>query len=182
MTFTRWASLKRINIILVSSISIKDTDTKEWVMKSDIMLLVIRESSTANDRTIASLRHASEKKTLFIIRTHINEIINGAQRYSQSASNEEETVKNEQEFLWSQYKEFLTCKDDIYLIGSHLNHACRNIRRMIAFLYRNRFHLFDLVIANRLVMSDQLIINQYEELRHDLSQVKYKVNFSGAKT
>ncbi|CAF2677723.1 unnamed protein product [Rotaria sp. Silwood2] len=122
MTFTRWASLKRINIILVSSISIKDTDTKEWVMKSDIMLLVIRESSTANDRTIASLRHASEKKTLFIIRTHINEIINGAQRYSQSASNEEETVKNEQEFLWSQYKEFLTCKDDIYLIGSHFNH------------------------------------------------------------
>ncbi|CAF0943508.1 unnamed protein product [Rotaria sp. Silwood1] len=110
------------SVILRRISSKKDADAKEWIIKSDIVLLVVRESSTANDRTIASLRHASEKKTLFIVRTHIDEIVNVTQRYSQSTSNEEQTIKNEQEFLWSQYKEFLTCENDIYLIGSHLNH------------------------------------------------------------
>jgi hypothetical protein len=63
-------------------------------------------------------RYSSEKKTLFIVRTYINETIRNAQQNCQISYEEQTTLSETKKFIWLSLSELLTCEDDIYLIGS----------------------------------------------------------------
>jgi len=108
--------------IIVRRISAKkfrnnNSDAQQWITKSDIVLLVIRGNSIPDEDQIASLRDSSEKKMLFIVGTHINDIFVN----NKISDNNEEILSLAKNIIWSRFGQFLTDKNHIYLIGNGYN-------------------------------------------------------------